>query len=78
MTKENILDCGVFTMRNMETYMGGGAPDWLTGLTIECPAQDRQLLDLRKKYVTKLLLSDNNKRKSFVEAEIDDFISHPK
>ena len=75
-TKENVTDCGVFTMRHMETYMGGGAHGWLTGLAQESPVQDRKLFDLRKKYVTKMLLSENNKRKEFVEAEIEDFDSN--
>ncbi|KAJ9543619.1 hypothetical protein OSB04_023326 [Centaurea solstitialis] len=34
-TKGNFVDCGVFLMRHMETYMGGGVRGWFTGLTTE-------------------------------------------
>ena len=27
-TKENGTDCGVFAMRHMETYFGGGVRNW--------------------------------------------------
>lgn len=27
-TKENGIDCGVFAMRHMETYFGGGTRSW--------------------------------------------------
>ncbi|WOH00490.1 hypothetical protein DCAR_0519854 [Daucus carota subsp. sativus] len=27
-TKENGIDCGVFAMRHMETYFGGGSRNW--------------------------------------------------
>lgn len=31
-TKDNGLDCGIFLMRHMETYMGGGVSNWTAGL----------------------------------------------
>ncbi|GKA57827.1 peptidase C48, SUMO/sentrin/Ubl1, partial [Tanacetum coccineum] len=49
MTKKNFIDCGVFTMRHMETYMGGGEYDDRCELRRECKARKLQLDELRLK-----------------------------
>ncbi|KAL8251715.1 hypothetical protein R6Q59_035408 [Mikania micrantha] len=59
-TTKNGVDCGVFSMRHMETYMGGGLKKWKTGLNPESEAQRRQLNQLRFKYLCKILLSNVN------------------
>ncbi|KAL8215167.1 hypothetical protein R6Q57_004616 [Mikania cordata] len=59
-TTINGVDCGVFSMRHMETYMGGGLKRWKTGLNPESESQRRQLNQLRFKYLCKILLSNVN------------------
>ncbi|KAL8204344.1 hypothetical protein R6Q57_009967 [Mikania cordata] len=59
-TTKNGVDCGVFSMRHMETYMGGGLKKWKTGLNPESEAQRRQLNQLRFKYLCKIHLSSIN------------------
>ncbi|KAJ9566178.1 hypothetical protein OSB04_002144 [Centaurea solstitialis] len=74
-TRHNFIDCGVFLMRHMETYMGGGVRGWYTGLSVEGPSQKRQIEHLRMMYCTKILLSDENTCKQQVEAELADLFS---
>ncbi|GJX96969.1 peptidase C48, SUMO/sentrin/Ubl1 [Tanacetum coccineum] len=71
MTKKNFIDCGVFAMRHMETYMGGGEYDDLCALRRECKAHKLQLDELRIKYAAKILLSDINFKKSEFEVEAE-------
>ncbi|KAL8265359.1 hypothetical protein R6Q59_023489 [Mikania micrantha] len=59
-TTKNAVDCGVFSMRHMKTYMGGGLKKWKTGLNPESDVQRRQLNQLRFKYLCKILLSNIN------------------
>ncbi|KAL4557717.1 hypothetical protein LXL04_035904 [Taraxacum kok-saghyz] len=63
MTKYNYIDCGIFLMRHMETYKGQHVDDWDVNLEDEVEDSDDQqiqLHDLRRKYVTKILISDLN------------------
>lgn len=69
MTKHNDIDCGVFAMRHMETYLFGGEYDDLCGLRREGKEQQNQLDELRKKYAAKILLTDLNKKKADFEDE---------
>ena len=57
-TKKNKVDCGVFLMIHMETYLG--LKNWDCGLLAENDKQKRQLDLLRSKYASKILLSDLN------------------
>ncbi|KAL8213940.1 hypothetical protein R6Q57_003389 [Mikania cordata] len=59
-TTENGEDCGIFCMRHMETYMGGGVKGWKCGLLQEFDGQRRQLQQLRIKYLCKILTSTIN------------------
>ena len=72
-TTTQCINSGVFLMRHMETYMGGGARGWYTGLTNEGQLQDKQVASLRKKYTAKMLLVENNKRKKFVDTDVKAF-----
>ncbi|KAJ0677781.1 putative Ulp1 protease family catalytic domain, papain-like cysteine peptidase superfamily [Helianthus annuus] len=78
-TKNNGIDCGVFCMRHMECYNGEEAENWDCGFHEEdeepeiidqgkthVSKQKAQLEDLRRKFITKILLHDINKRKDFV------------
>ncbi|KAL8244170.1 hypothetical protein R6Q59_010428 [Mikania micrantha] len=71
-TTKNGVDCGVFSMRHMETYMGGGLKKWKTGLNQESESQSRQLNQLRFKYLCKILLSNVNILKDDVVVQARD------
>ncbi|KAL4580014.1 hypothetical protein LXL04_016187 [Taraxacum kok-saghyz] len=71
MTKKNKVDCGVFVMRHMERYKGEKMDKWDALLEMECDSLQEQLNKLRRKYVTKILLSDMNLVKECVEGKLD-------
>ncbi|KAL4574180.1 hypothetical protein LXL04_021006 [Taraxacum kok-saghyz] len=67
-TVYNDIDCGIFAMRHLECYTGGDISKFDCGLVKESEQQSAQLMKLRKKYATKILMSDLNiKMKSFLE-----------
>nr|GLL41967.1 uncharacterized protein LOC109175178 [Ipomoea trifida] len=53
----NKVDCGVFTMRHMETYMGKGTKGWDSGLEKE---NKEQLNNARVKYLAEIVNSPVN------------------
>ncbi|KAL8228788.1 hypothetical protein R6Q57_013688 [Mikania cordata] len=58
-TKNNFVDCGIFAMRHMETYKAKEMKEWKEdcGILEESSGkQHDQLLDLRLKYLSKILL----------------------
>ncbi|KAL4579717.1 hypothetical protein LXL04_015878 [Taraxacum kok-saghyz] len=64
----NDIDCGLFGMRHLECYTGGVISKFNCGLVKESEQQSARLIKLRKKYATKILMSDLNiKIKSFLE-----------
>ncbi|KAJ0907292.1 hypothetical protein HanRHA438_Chr07g0297191 [Helianthus annuus] len=76
-TKHNVIDCGVFLMRHMETYKGVTGKAWECGFSNECTnageityKQRKEIDDLRHKYIMKMLLSDANTHRSFVETDV--------
>ncbi|MFS7966686.1 hypothetical protein Hanom_Chr09g00776701 [Helianthus anomalus] len=76
-TTRNVIDCDVFLMRHMETYKGMSVKKWECGLSKECNnaseisyKQRREHGDLRYKYVAKIILSDVNQVRPFVEADV--------
>ncbi|KAI3725255.1 hypothetical protein L1987_65036 [Smallanthus sonchifolius] len=73
-TLENKFDCGVFMMRHMETFKGRTTKDWQCGLTCESEKQQHELNDLRRKYVTTMLLHDINTSKEFIISELKDYL----
>ncbi|KAL4591856.1 hypothetical protein LXL04_004830 [Taraxacum kok-saghyz] len=77
MTKKNKVDCGVFVMRHMETYKGEKMEKWDASLELECESLQEQLNELRWKYVTKMLLSDMNLLKEYVEGKMDVYVNIP-
>ncbi|KAM0036687.1 putative Ulp1 protease family catalytic domain, papain-like cysteine peptidase superfamily [Helianthus debilis subsp. tardiflorus] len=53
----NGIDCGIFLMRHMETYMGEDAKDYHCGFVEEKTGlQQKQIEGLRRKYTTKMLV----------------------
>ncbi|CAI9261236.1 unnamed protein product [Lactuca saligna] len=67
------LDCGVFTMRHMETYMGGSMNKFKVGFKKESSAQDDQLVKLRTKYLYKIITHEYNVQKDYVLQKVDEF-----
>lgn len=67
----NGVDCGIFVMRHMETYMGQRCNKWDCGLDDESDTQTDQLNALRVKYLTKILLSKINILRDKVITEAD-------
>ncbi|PWA64591.1 hypothetical protein CTI12_AA343320 [Artemisia annua] len=59
-TKNNSIDCGVFTMLHMDNYTGEAAGKWDCGLVAESKEQSNQLRVLRFKLATKILLNEVN------------------
>ncbi|CAH1413209.1 unnamed protein product [Lactuca virosa] len=72
-TRDNHVDCGVFCMRHMETYMGDKTVNWTCGLPKESKQQQTVLNDLHIKYLKKILLSDANTYRSRIIAQIAKF-----
>ncbi|XP_022022638.1 uncharacterized protein LOC110922724 [Helianthus annuus] len=66
-TEENYIDCGIYTMRHMETYFG--EENWDCGFLSNEKFHKPQISELRKKFLTKMLLSEINTMK-------DDLIKH--
>lgn len=74
-TEHNNTDCGVFTMRHMETFMGLKYFD--PGLKQESIGQDGQLNKLRVKYLNKIVRSDYNIHKSKLISQASSFQQLP-
>ncbi|CAH1431616.1 unnamed protein product [Lactuca virosa] len=72
-TVNNTTDCGIFTMRHMETFMGGNIRDFKTGFKSESLAQDNQLSRLRVIYLCKILNSDYNLLKDSILHQVAEF-----
>nr|GEY95921.1 hypothetical protein [Tanacetum cinerariifolium] len=58
-TMRNSIDCGVFTMLHMESYIGAEG-EWKCGLAKESKKQNEQLNSLRSKFAAKIILSEFN------------------
>ncbi|PWA46524.1 hypothetical protein CTI12_AA507870 [Artemisia annua] len=59
-TKNNSIDCGVFTMLHMDNYTCEAPGKWDCGLVAESKEQSNQLRVLRFKFATKILLHEVN------------------
>lgn len=71
-TNNNITDCGVFVMRHMETYMGGGA--FCQDLKKPGIGQSVQIKQLRVKYVAKIILMEINEEKQKILKEAEAYV----
>lgn len=72
-TKSNKEDSVVFLMRHMEMFNGEDIESWDCGFKKKPNLQKNQLNLLRKRYATKLLLSDDNIQKKVVIDATNDF-----
>ncbi|KAL3644388.1 hypothetical protein CASFOL_012320 [Castilleja foliolosa] len=64
--ENNRVDCGVYAMRHIETYMGGSLKSWRCGLSKNNP---RMMKYLRVRYTAALLGSEINTHRDRVVAE---------
>ncbi|MFS7953455.1 hypothetical protein Hanom_Chr07g00618821 [Helianthus anomalus] len=62
-TVNNIVDCGVFVMRHMETWFGVTADKWDNGFPLSHKETKAMLTRLRKKYAVILVTSEANKHR---------------
>ncbi|KAK9049738.1 hypothetical protein SSX86_031293 [Deinandra increscens subsp. villosa] len=71
-SRGNVKDCGIYTMRHMETFMGYSREKFLCGLEKDVKKKrggdgtKMKINSLRKKYAARILLSDINMRKEMV------------
>ncbi|KAL8233900.1 hypothetical protein R6Q59_020000 [Mikania micrantha] len=68
-TEDNITDCGVFLMRQMELFMGSYKKTFECGFKMDKAKQQNQIIALRKKYASRILLSNVNVQKERVLKE---------
>ncbi|PWA92967.1 hypothetical protein CTI12_AA068220 [Artemisia annua] len=59
-TKNNFIDCGVFTILHMDNYTGEAPGKWDCCLVAESKEKSDQLRVLRFKFATKILLHKVN------------------
>ncbi|CAH1443267.1 unnamed protein product [Lactuca virosa] len=73
-TKNNDVYCGLFLTRHMKVYRGGGVEKTDADILHECTSQKMQLVDMMKKYVGKILLSDLNLCKPSFVTTLEDYV----
>ena len=66
-------DCGIYLMRHMESYMGESERRWECGLTGKKAGDVTAILELRMKYMARLLTADFNKYKSMIVTDFEAF-----
>uniref|UniRef100_A0A166GCN9 Ubiquitin-like protease family profile domain-containing protein n=1 Tax=Daucus carota subsp. sativus TaxID=79200 RepID=A0A166GCN9_DAUCS len=71
-TKDNAIDCGIFAMRHMETYFGGGPRNWDSKIQVESYTQKKQISRLRLLYTYRVLTSAINSLSEMIYDEIQD------
>nr|GMD06051.1 uncharacterized protein LOC109153584 [Ipomoea batatas] len=68
-TADNKIDCGLYCMRHMETYMGN--PQWKCGFTPKNP-NDPYLASLRALYTSRILMMPVNVHKATVIRNVEE------
>ena len=72
-TSSNYLDCGIFAMLHMESYMGEAPSKWDCGLVAESKDQLDMLRRLIFKFATKMLLHELNVHREKMLDEAKEF-----
>lgn len=72
-TKENVIDCGIFVMMHMEHYNGETAKNWKLEFPKEGREQEVEIIKIRIKYVTKMIMHDLNIHKEKMNLEAFEF-----
>ncbi|CAI9285558.1 unnamed protein product [Lactuca saligna] len=67
------IDCGVYLMRHLESYMGENEGRWECGLTCKIPGDVSAIIKLRTIYMVRLLTADFNKYKSMIDKDFEAF-----
>lgn len=71
-TVDNAVDCGIFAMRHMETYFGGGSRSWESKIAVQSYTQKKQISRLRLLYTYRMIANDLNSVYGFILDEIKD------
>ena len=72
-TKNNEVDCGVFLMMHMENYNGEPASKWNFGFPTEEEGQSMEMIKMRMKIATKMLMHDANKNRKMMSDHAHEF-----
>ena len=72
-TTENVIDCGIFLMMHMEHYGGESAKNWTLEFPKEGKEQEMEIIKLRVKYATKMLMHELNIHKEKMSDEAFEF-----
>ncbi|PWA54501.1 ulp1 protease family, C-terminal catalytic domain-containing protein [Artemisia annua] len=72
-TKNNEVDCGVFVMMHMENYNGETATKWNLGFPTEEENQTIDLIKMRIKYATKMLMHEVYKNRAMMSEKAHQF-----
>jgi hypothetical protein len=75
-TTENKIDCGIFAMRFMETFLGI-EHNYLTGFGSETPRQKLLITTMRKRYAHRLLTFELNKLKPMILEKVKAYMKEP-
>ncbi|MFS7933360.1 hypothetical protein Hanom_Chr04g00378811 [Helianthus anomalus] len=65
----NYEDCGIYTMRHMETWMVIIEDRWEVGFPTNMAKEKTKIAKLRKKYAVKLITSEANKHRERILKE---------
>ena len=77
-TKENVVDCGIFLMMHMEQYEGETAKNWNLDIAKEGRDQEIEIIRIRIKYATKILMHELNIHREKMSEEAFEFArKHP-
>lgn len=72
-TKENVIDCRIFVMMHMEHYGGENQKNWNLDFPKEGREQEIQIIKLRMKYATKMLMHELNIHRQKMSEETFEF-----
>ncbi|PWA54497.1 ulp1 protease family, C-terminal catalytic domain-containing protein [Artemisia annua] len=74
-TKQNVIDCGVFVMMHMEEYGGEALKNWKFDFPKEGQDQQLEIIRMRIKYTTKMLMHELNIHREKINQETFEFAS---
>ncbi|PWA63421.1 hypothetical protein CTI12_AA349270 [Artemisia annua] len=72
-TKQNVIDCGVFVMMHMEHYGGEALKNWKFDFPKEGNNQELEIIRMRIKYATKMLMHELNIHRGMINEEAFEF-----
>ncbi|PWA88296.1 hypothetical protein CTI12_AA121450 [Artemisia annua] len=72
-TEQNVIDCGVFVMMHMEQYGGEALKNWKFEFPKEGKEQELEIIRMRIKYATKMLMHELNIHREMISEETFEF-----